>query len=237
MENIKLTNRLDCIIRSVSAANISNTAMSYGNQPYTIIRDVPVEFTFDSVGSVYSAQHTVLEHHLDNLSEIRVSGVKMTNKILELCYRPLKMGLITKVENCKVKNGTIFVSSPSYPIYQVFVFNKAGKLLLAAGEINDKDCIGGFSVEDENSAVQVYYSYAAKRVYSFDEHPQYMYYSLDFVGNINLVDTTTYATIHVAKAELKSSRSLVFNAEVNTVDLNFSVLHDRLMKDADYIAF
>ena len=64
-----------------------------------------------------------------------------------------------------------------------------------------------------------------------------MYFTLDFAGEVNLSDKTSYTTIHLDKCLLRTNRNLIFNADANTIDLEFDVLHDRSMKNADYIAF
>ena len=233
MENIKLSNRLDCIIRGIAPGHIGNTELSYGNQPYTIIRDVAVTFSFSSVDSSYNAQYKVLGHRLDNVSSVSIGGVKTTQKILEMVFGSAE-GLLTKVVSTKISNSKIYISAPSFPIYQVFVFDKSGNLIAAADRL-DSPAMTLDRIPDE--VVQVFFSYPARQSFSFDEHPQWMYFTLDFAGEVNLSDKTSYTTIHLDKCLLRTNRNLIFNADANTIDLEFDVIHDRSMKNADYIAF
>ena len=48
MKTYKLGNKIKCIIRSFASGKIGSQEMQYGNQPYTVLKDVAASVTFES---------------------------------------------------------------------------------------------------------------------------------------------------------------------------------------------
>ena len=220
MKTYKLGNKIKCIIRSFAAGKIGEQDMEYGNQPYTILKDVEASLTFKDHLVQGKNVFTELAYTEDNLQEITISNVEINDKILNLIFSKNEEKLCSTVENCMAENKKIYISAPTDKIYQVFIYDVDGKLEKAFGSLNT------FEIDVErNEDYIVFYSYEGSNSFKFNRQMS-QYLTLDLILEGNADDELNTSFIHINKCALQINKNMYFNRSLNAVDLKFVVIND-----------
>lgn len=220
MKTYKLGNKIKCIIRSFAAGKIGEQDMVYGNQPYTVLKDVEASLTFKDYSAQGKSIFTELAYTEDNLQEITISNVEINDKILNLIFSKNEEKLCSTVENCMAENKKIYISAPTDQIYQVFIYDVDGKLEKAFGSLNT------FEVDVErNEDYIVFYSYEGSNSFKFNRQMS-QYLTLDLILEGNADDELNTSFIHINKCALQINKNMYFNRSLNAVDLKFIVIND-----------
>ena len=220
MKTYKLGNKIKCIIRSCAAGKIGDQEMLYGNQPYTVLKDVEASLTFVEKTKTSKSIFNELQFSQDNLQEITISNVELNDKILNLIFSKNEDKLCSTFENCCAEDNKIYISAPTSEIYQVFIYNVDGELEEAFGVLDN------MKVEVErNEDYLVFYSYEGEKSYSL-KNEQSQYLALDLILEGNSDDELQTSYIHVEKCALQINKNMSFNRTLNAVDLKFIVVSD-----------
>lgn len=220
MKTYKLGNKIKCIIRSCAAGKIGDQEMQYGNQPYTVLKDVEASFTFAEKNKTSKSIFNELQFSQDNLQEVIISNVELNDKILNLIFSKNEDKLCSTFENCCAEDNKIYISAPTSEIYQVFIYNVDGELEEAFGVLDNME------VEVErNEDYLVFYSYEGEKSYSFDRH-QSQYLTLDLILEGNSNDDLHTSFVHIDKCALQVNKNMSFNKTLNAVDLKFIIIGD-----------
>ena len=227
MKGYKLGNRGTCILRSFSSGDIGQISMTYGNQPYTILKDVDAEIRFKDNNTESSSRTVELVYNVDYLDSIKLSNINITDKILNLIYSKKEEVFSHFIEKRQSDENKKIYLSNSAEKYQVFVYGEDEQLETAFGTLSTNV----IDVKKANGMYLVVYSCLANKGYALTR-PTNTYMSLDLQveGNDNKDKKVIY-WIHLHKCALKTNQNLSFNNGVNTVDLEFKILHS----DKDYI--
>ena len=135
METYKLGNKINCIVRSGSSGKLGSKNMQYGNQPYTVIRDVSATMQFASQNKAARAhKETQLAFSLDNVSQLRLTNVPFTKPIFDLMFDSIEEDILCNtMMNFDVdEGGALELTSlirDYESIYQVFIYNADGELV------------------------------------------------------------------------------------------------------------
>jgi hypothetical protein len=218
MKTYKLGNKIKCIIRSCAAGKIGDQEMKYGNQPYTVLKDVEASFTFAEKTKTSKSIFNELQFSQDNLQEITISNIELNDKILNLIFSKNEDKLCSTFENCCAEDNKIYISAPTSEIYQVFIYDVDGELEEAFGVLNNMEV----SVK-KNEDYLVFYSYEGDKAYSFDRK-QNQYLSLDLILEGNVDDELHTSFIHIDKCSLEVDKNMSFNRTLNAVDLKFIII-------------
>ena len=220
MKTYKLGNKIKCIIRSCAAGKIGDQEMTYGNQPYTVLKNVEASFTFAEKNKTSKSIFNELQFSQDSLQEITISNVELNDKILNLIFSKNEDKLCSTFENCCAEDNKIYISAPTSKIYQVFIYNVDGELEDAFGVLDNME------VEVErNEDYLVFYSYEGEKSYSL-KNEQSQYLTLDLILEGNLDDELQTSYVHVNKCALQINKNMSFNRTLNAVDLKFIVVSD-----------
>lgn len=233
MNTYKLGNNVKCIVRSFSPCWINDIEMKYGNQPYTVLNDLEAQLTFRAHNKQAKSIQTELSYNIDYADNLRLSNVKLSDRILNLIYSQYDSCLCHVSYNCDAVNGKFYLQMPlnEQMIYQLFIYNADGKLVKAEGSwsTNNNEIIIPEDQKISNSNYLVFYSYPGKGYNLQKTHNFYFTLDLEISGNKD--ESTSSYWIHLEKCALEIDKNLYFSGNVNTVDLNFKILHS----DEDYI--
>ena len=220
MKTYKLGNKIKCIIRSFASGKIGSQEMQYGNQPYTVLKDVEASLTFESENRNPKSVFTELSYNIDVLQTIKISNVELNDKILNLIFSKNEDKLCSTMENCIAEDNKIYISAPTTEIYQVFVYNVDGELEKAFGQLDNM-------IVDvaRNEDYLVFYSYEGNQSFKL-ERKENLYLTLDLIVSGNTDDETTTSYIHINKCGLQVDKNMYFNSTLNAVDLTFTVIND-----------
>lgn len=238
METYKLGNKVKCIIRSASAGKLGNMEMKYGNQPYTIVKDVEATMRFTSNNKTAKSNRVnQLAYSVDDVSGLQLRNVAFTDKILGLMFgeAPAEGILCNVSENFDVEPGetlslTHQIATHS-AIYQVFVYDVDGQLIAARGFVDNENFNqptesgknGIIDVGPSGGNFLVFYSYMGTKGYSLarDVNP-YVVLDLEISGNES--DEPNDYFIHLERCSLSVDKNLYFRNGINTVDLDFTII-------------
>ena len=221
MATYKIGNKVNGIIRSFGSGTLGKMNMIYDNQPYTILRDVSATVIFAGVNKDSSvANKNFLQYNTDTVSEIRLSNVPLTEKILDLIYQDNEDKLYSKQENYQSdEEGNIYLNITD-EIYQVFIYDDEGKLESAYGTFSDTV----LHVNKVESDYSIYYSYLGEKSYYLDK-PDNFYIKLDLEILGNEDDDTQDMCLHIEKAAIKVDKNMYFNNYSNAIDLTIIVIY------------
>ena len=226
----KLGNNVKAILRFYTAGKIGDVTAKYDNQPYTVLKNIEANVSFNYITTDAKAVMSELSYNTDTVSTVTLSNVELTNKILGLICSNSEEKLCSTVRNYNSDNeGKIYLHLPSDEIYQVFIYDNEGQLEAAYGSIDDPV----LQVTKSLSNYAVFYSFIGDTGYSLNRRPN-IYVSIDLELTSNENNESKQTWLHFNKCALTSNKNLLFNGRVNSVDLTFKVLHDG---DNDYIAF
>lgn len=220
MNTYKLGNKITAVLRSFVCGDIGSYYMQYDKQPYTILQSVQANLTFANINSNIQTSFTQLAYNNSKISQIQISDVLLTDKILNLIYSKSEVKLFTKTENCIAEDNKIYINCASDKAYQVFIYNTDGELEQALGE---HDVIKPIYVKNNKEDYLICYQYAGKNGYSLDK-PNNQYFTLDLIIIGNKEDNTSNMTIHIDKCALRVDQNMLFNQRSNTVNLIFTVI-------------
>lgn len=224
MDTYKVGNKAKCIIRSYAPGKLGDEVMQYGNQPYTILKDVGVTINFDS-SHISSKVQTgnLYGYDIDYVGSLAINNVPLTDKIVKLIYDESNVSLCSVAENCTSdEDGKVFLNCGEDEIYQVFIYDDTGKLERAEGFYN---ITRGITVKNPNSSYLICYSFIGGISVDLNRNRS-KYVTLDFELPINCNDTTSRAWIHIDKCCLSISKNLNLAQEINTVTLTCDVIND-----------
>ena len=224
MATYKIGNKITGIIRSFCAGKLGSMDMTYDNQPYTIIRDISATLTFSNdTKDETVGRKNLLQYNADEVKEVRLNNVPLTEKILDLIYKSNPEKLFSKQEDYESdENGIIYLNTDD-TIYQVFVYDNEGKLEQAFGEYQTQE----LQVAKPESIYSIYYSYIGEKSYFLDKPDNfYIKLDLDIIGNED--DNTQDMCLHIDKASIKVDKSMYFNNNSNSIDLTCTVIHTGL---------
>lgn len=221
METYKLGNKTNCIIRAYSTGSIGSALIEYANQPYSILKDVSATIRFsDKDKNTSQGVKNLLAYNVSEIDTLSISNVLLTDKVLGLLFANSEEKLCTVTRDVvSTSDKKIYLTAPKDEIYQIFIFNEDG-LEQALGEHNITEPI---IVDQANSSYLVIFSYEGNKAISFSS-PNNLYLTLDLelIGNVN--DETSKMWIHLDKCLVSANKTLYFNQDINTVDLDFKVL-------------
>lgn len=227
MKEYKIGNHGTCIIRSGSSGKIGDIEMEYGNQPYTILKDVGVTIHFEEKNSGAKAVGQELLYSTNLLKSVKLSNINLTDKILNLIYSKKSTALAHHIENVVSDSEKRIFFSTREPKYQIFIYDENSQLEHAYGSLEENSLV----VNNSNSSYLVVYS-CAKKGYQL-VRPHYMYLSLDVQAEGNdEYDNKVVYWFHFHKCALRTRQELYLNNGTNTVDLEFEILHS----DEDYVS-
>ena len=237
MKTYKLGNKIKCIIRSFSAGKIGDQEMIFGNQPYTVLKDVEASLSFSDKTHSSKTSFVELAHNKDSLQEITFSNVELNDKILNLIFSKNEDKPCSTVENVNTIYQQFQISTDVDKVYQVFVYNCNGELLAATGEIElpngsseyinlkEFDYYEPTKHTDLEEDILVFYTYEGNNSFKLcNESNQYL--TLDLILEGNKDDELNKSYIHINKCELKVNKNMYFNRSLNAVDLKFIVIND-----------
>lgn len=228
MDTYKLGNKVNCIIRSFSAGKIGEIDMQYDNQPYTVLEDLEASVRFTDYNRDSKTISKEMSFTIDSLESLSLSNVKLTDKILNLIFSKYDEPLAHYAKNLvSDAQGKIYL--PVMDCCQIFIYNNEG-LVDAIGYLEDSNCIMSSYVEP-NQSYLVCYSVLAKKGYLLNRlNNVYLTLDLQISGNVNDELSTYY--LHLHKCALSINKNLYFADGINTIDLNFKILHS----DEDYMS-
>lgn len=218
MKTYKLGNKIKCIIRSFAAGKIGNQDMIYGNQPYTVLKDVEASLRFKDNSRESKSNFTDLAYFVENLNEVTISNVEINDKILNLIFLKNEDKLCSTVENCMPEDNKIYINAPTDKIYQVFIYDVDGNLEQAFGTLDSMEVKVARSDD-----YLVFYSYEGEVSYKLNRG-QSLYLTLDLILTGNEDDKLNTSCIHIDKCVLSVDKNMSFNKTLNTVDLKFTVI-------------
>ena len=221
MKTYKLGNKINCIIRSFAAGYIGQEEMKYGNQPYTVLKDIEANMTFSERGSQPSSTFVNLSFSQDVLREITLSNVELNDKILNLIFSKNEDKICSTMVNCMAEDNKIYITAPTDRIYQVFIYDIDGKLEKAFGELDNLEV-----PVERNEDYLVFFSFDGNKSFKVN-HVQDMYFTLDLILTGNQDDQLNTSYMHINKCALQINKNMSFNQRINTVDLKFIVIDDR----------
>lgn len=220
MKTYKLGNKTKCIIRSFSVGEIGEQKMIYGNQPYTVLKDVEASLVFSDKNINGKSTFIDLSYNVDNLQEINISNVELNDKILNLIFSKNEDKLCSTVINCVAENNKIYITSPVDEIYQVFIYDIDGNLEQAHGVLTNME----IEVK-RNEDYLVFFTYKGEKSFKINRSES-LYLTLDLILEGNADDETNTSFIHINKCSLKVNKNMYFNRSLNAVDLKFIVIDD-----------
>lgn len=223
METYKMGNRVTAIIRAWCAGQIGDYTLTYKNEPFLILPEVEVRLGYkNKVSEANAAQNTLLSYNADAISEVSISNIPISDKILSLIYSKNEEKLCNVVENCfSDEENKVYLSSPQTTIYQVFIFSE-GHMIQAYGEL---DITEGITLPNSNTSYTICYSYEGQVSVCLDR-PENYYVTIDFEITGNVGNTTSHMWIHLDKCNPIATKQLNFGDKTNTINLNFRVIND-----------
>lgn len=228
METYKIGNKVKCIIRAYSSGYIGDEYMEYDNQPYTVLKEVEASLTFNNINSEGENDLRQFSYNVDSISDVRISNVFLTPKILNLIFLKNEDKLCNTCKDYDTNSeGKIFLDFPAEEVYQMFIYDNNSQLVRAEGTFSGETLEG----LNPNENYLIFYTYIGDKSYSLNKQSNvYVKLDLEVIGNTD--DHTTKNWIHLDKCAVSVDKSMYFNGSVNTVNLVFKVLDS---KNKDYI--
>ena len=218
MKTYKLGNKTKCIIRSFSSGHIGTQEMQYGNQPYTVLKEVEVALTFAEKNHNARSIFNELAYSVDSLQEINITNVELNDKILNLIFSKNEDKLCSTMINCMAEDNKIYITAPTDEIYQVFIYDVDGNLEAAYGKLDNME------VEVKNNTdYLVFFSYQGAQSYNLNK-TENLYLTLDLILEGNADDSLNTSYMHIDKCALRINKNLYFNKTLNSIDLKFIVI-------------
>ena len=202
MKTYKLGNKVKCIIRSFGAGWLGSQVMEYGNQPYTVLKDVEASLIFGDRNVEAKSTFTQLGYNVDVLKEITISNVELNDKILNLIFSKNEDKLCSSVINCMAEDNKIYITAPTDEIYQVFIYDIDGKLEQAYGILNNMEV----SVA-KNEDYLVFFSYLGEQGFKLSKKDN-LYLTLDLIIEGNSDDELNTSYVHINKCFVKIDKNM-----------------------------
>ena len=227
MTEYKLGNKINCIIRGYVSGQLGQETLEYDKQPYTILKDVEANLTWGENDRTANTNRAIWQYHNNSASTLRLTNVPLTNKFLNLIF-PKSQGLLCSSFKNYVSNdkGEVYLITSSDMLYEVFVYDDEGKLEEAFDSLDTNK----LTLKKPNSSYLVVYSFVGAKSLSLDMNPDTSYLTLDLELIGNKDDQTGNSWMHLERCCLLPTKTLSFNYNLNSVDLEFSILS---MNNAD----
>ena len=135
MSTYKIGNSITAVIRAYASTTIGNTEIKYDNQPYTIVTTDNAAITFDDNSTVVSSRFNEFHHTAQQVTEVKVSDTRLTDRIMNLLFPSEEIELITKIEHHTISSsgGSVYLTTTQPTVYQMFVYGPDQSLLTAKG--------------------------------------------------------------------------------------------------------
>ena len=203
----------DVLLRVKSDRTIAGNTYNE-NEPYTVLKDVTVQFIYDQIGKQADAKRSVYSSNFGRPSQLIINGVPLTQKIANLIMTNEDNTYIrTRKEIIQCKNGKL--STNYTPIENsMFIFDK---------NMQKVDNASSF-VEGEEYLV-FYQEECSGDKYSF-EVPTYGYFSVEiFVkGNTNKITNDIY--MHFDALSLATVPNFnIMNGGILNTPLVFNIIY------------
>lgn len=226
MDTYKLGNKVNCIIRSVTAGQLGQMRMEYDNQPYTELKDIGASLSFAIKNSdARDTLSSLLHYNNNSINMVYLSDCPLTQKVLDLVYPRASLNLYSTAVNVdSYEDGILYIpEDPSIVLYQVFVYDAAGVLVAAVDSVTN-GVFKNAAIKASNN-YKVFYSYSSLFGVSLDKSLSSAYVSLDLISEGNINDNTSSFCVHIAKASISAAKGISLRSNgLNTIDLNCTVI-------------
>lgn len=226
MDTYKLGNKVNCIIRSVTAGQLGQMRMDYDNQPYTELKDIGASLSFAVKNSdARDSLSSLLHYNNNSINMVYLSDCPLTQKILDLVYPRAPLSLYSASVNVDAyEDGMLYIpEDPSKILYQVFIYNTSGSLVAAVDSVTN-GTLTNAAIKSGNN-YKVFYSYDSSFGVSLDKSLSSTYVSLDLISEGNINDNTSSFCVHIAKASISAAKGISLRSNgLNTIDLNCTVI-------------
>ena len=218
---------VDVLVRVHSARTISTQSYAAG-EPYTIIRNVPVEFSYDGEEELINPRGLLTVYKTDYPVAVTLKGVTLTDKIAALIFKPVTSTLpVSKMLGNAQIAAQFYIDAAATDIYLYKDAVKTTDFTFVEGLIT----ISGYSSAAEY--MMIYNLVSSKDKISFSL-PHNAYFTLEMFGKGAKNGVTTSIFLHLNKCALMTDKQLNFNSgSGNSIDLLFGVIKD----DNDFIIF
>ena len=234
MKTYQIGNKVTCIVRSFCPSTIGGVDFTYGNQPYTILKDVSVSLSFTETdkNATGGDKRRQLFFNTSGLNQVRLGNIHLTNKILKMLFNSYEQGLKSHYESVRAEEELLYLSVSADTIYQVFIYDINEQLVDAQAQFDisngyiDSEKVHEYiedHPEEEEYNFLVVYETLGNTALKLNS-PVNTYFTLDFICEGNTDDETAPTYIHIQKAGLRAEKSLYFNNSLNAVDLTFNVI-------------
>ena len=231
MKTYKIGNKISGIIRAYAPCKIGEYTLTYSNEPYTIFKGTDATLTFRDIASESTSGRLDSYYNNSKIYEVTISDVLITKKILNLIFNENEEKLCSVSENHTADDeGKIFLDTTEDTIYQVFIYNHAGELVTAYGTLQS-------SVIENLTAGENYlvvYSFIGDVAYNFNSNEN-LYLTLELKADGNENDETSTCYMRFEKCGMRINRQLIFNKNMNAVDLTFRIIDNP--NSENYITF
>ena len=233
MSTYKIANKVKGIIRAQHSGPIGNQIATYVNEPFMRLDNIEAVLTFTSFDATPKVHDkNLLNFNHDTLTQVQLSGIPISDKILSLLYIPnTEAPLFHKQKYYESDvEGKIYlsISGSDTHIYQVFIYDEEGNLEASYGEFDTSEPL---VVAKADQTYSIYYSVLGSKSYYLDK-PDNLYITLDLELTGNTDDDTRDMCVHIEKASIKTDRNMYLNRNTsNTINITASVIYTGL----DYI--
>lgn len=226
MNTYKIGNAVTAIIRTYASTEIAGETLQYDNQPYTIVKGVEAQITFNTNTTTSASRFSVLTHSAQQPQEVRIFAAHLTERMMNLLFEKMEPQFVSKVENGQAVDGKLYINAAANIIYQLFIYNTKQELVYAAGTHESAN-----PIELENGNYLICYQYISTKSFNLATREN-RYYTLDLITQGNADSYPMNTTIHIEKCGLEVDKNLMFDQSSGTADLKFVVLDT----GKDYIA-
>jgi hypothetical protein len=203
-KNIAIGSAVDVIIKVVSDRMINNKKYEAG-EPYTILRNVGVNFNYGGVTKSVENQNGNLIDYLKQYPDsITIQNISLTQKIMDLLF--LEGNGAQKTEQVVIKASTYFLPKKASNVYLY----------------KNNDRITDFSYDEDDGKLTLnFYDSAAEYIcfYNIGNYNYYTletknnaYFELDIQGKGNLEEQTSDFYICLPACALLTEQSFYFAA-------------------------
>lgn len=218
---------VDVLIRVQSARTISSQQYAAG-EPYTIIRNVPVDFSYDGQEELINPRGLLTVYKTDYPVAVSIRGVTLTDKIAALVFKGTTSTLpVSKILVNSQISAQFYVDAAATDI---FLYKDAIKTT----DFTFVDGLVTITNYSSSADYMMIYNIASEKEKISLSLPHNAYFTLEMFGKGAKNGATIPIFIHLNKCALMTDKQLKFNnTGGNIVDLLFGVIKD----DNDFIIF
>lgn len=223
MSTYKIGNSITAVIRAYASTTIGNTEIEYDNQPYTIVTTDSATITFDDNSTVVSSRFNEFHHTAQQVTEVKVSDTRLTDRIMNLLFPSEEVELITKIEHhttYMVGDNEFYLTTTQPEVYQLFAYRPDQKMVYAAGTFDTSQSllIRPYDLLDDNQDLDtrsgdilVCYQESSTKTYNL-KNRENCYFTLDLITTLTENNTTKQATIHLENVVWQQTKDWFFRA-------------------------